>query len=104
MRVEMVAVVRKTLALILMKNNDYVGARKNLIDARALYPGLEYIDEMIKVCDIICSADSQGSEIDWRLVLGINKTTNEHNVWESWKCFGVEKVSGEIPAKNVNSW
>ncbi|RZC72422.1 hypothetical protein C5167_047909 [Papaver somniferum] len=63
MRVEMVAAVRRTLALILMNKNDYVGAWKKLIDARTLFPGLEYIDEMIKVCDVICAAKSQGKGI-----------------------------------------
>ncbi|KAI3861858.1 hypothetical protein MKX03_001714 [Papaver bracteatum] len=96
MRVEMVAAVRRTQALILMKNNDYVGARKKLIDARTSYPGLEYVDEMIKVCDIICAAESQGSGIDWRSVLGINKAANESDI----ECKYTELIGTLEPIKS----
>ncbi|KAI3911543.1 hypothetical protein MKW92_052412 [Papaver armeniacum] len=64
-----------------MKHKDYVGARRKLLDAQKSYPGLEYIDELIKVCDIACTAESQrkgGS--DWHLVLQTNKTANESDI------------------------
>ncbi|MCL7024967.1 hypothetical protein MKW94_014782 [Papaver nudicaule] len=74
-------------ALILMKHNDYMGARKTLLDARKSYPELEYIDELIKVCDIVCTAESQSqaSEIDWYAVLQTSKTANESDIESRYK-------------------
>ncbi|KAI3897031.1 hypothetical protein MKX03_015855 [Papaver bracteatum] len=79
-RVEMEAVVRISVALILMKHNSYVGAREKLIEAITPYPGLEYVDELIKVCDIICASGSQGNGVDWCSVLEIDKTTDESEI------------------------
>ncbi|XP_026437672.1 uncharacterized protein LOC113335861 [Papaver somniferum] len=81
-RVEGGAARRRSTALILMKQNDYVGARKKLIEARTAYPGLDYIDELIKVCDIVCAAEDQlqGSGIDWYSVLQTNKTASESDI------------------------
>lgn len=81
MRVEVEAAVRRTVALILMKHKDYVGARRKLLDAQKSYPGLEYIDELIKVCDIVCTAESQRkSGSDWHLVLQTNQTANDSDI------------------------
>ncbi|KAI3955776.1 hypothetical protein MKW98_006136 [Papaver atlanticum] len=78
--VETEAVVRRWVALILMKYNDYDGAKKKLIEAQTSYPGLEYVDELIKLCDIACTAESQGSGIDWYSVLGIMKTADVSDI------------------------
>ncbi|KAI3929429.1 hypothetical protein MKW92_010456 [Papaver armeniacum] len=79
-RVKMEATVRRSVALILMKHNDYVRARKKLVEARTFDAGLEYIDELIKVCDMVCAVKSQGSGISWCSVLGINKTAIESEI------------------------
>ncbi|KAI3873946.1 hypothetical protein MKW98_001595, partial [Papaver atlanticum] len=81
-RVEGGAARRRSTALTLMKHNDYVGARKKLLDARTAYPGLEYIDELIKVCDIVCAAEVQlqRSGIDWYAVLQTNKTASDSDI------------------------
>ncbi|KAI3893091.1 hypothetical protein MKX03_035881, partial [Papaver bracteatum] len=63
-----------------MKYNDYDGAKKKLIEAQTSYPGLEFVDELIKLCDIACTAESQGSGIDWYSVLGIMKTANVSDI------------------------
>ncbi|KAI3913637.1 hypothetical protein MKX01_035833 [Papaver californicum] len=86
-RVKMEAAVRRSFALILMKHNDYVGAKKKLLDARTSDPGLEHIDELIKVYDIVCTAESQlqGSGIDWCSVLEIDKTSNESDIELKYK-------------------
>ncbi|KAI3848718.1 hypothetical protein MKX03_025092 [Papaver bracteatum] len=89
-RIEVEAAVRRTVALILMKHKDYVGARRKLLDAQKSYPGLEYIDELIKVCDIACTAESQrkcGS--DWQ-------TANESDI----ECEYTELVRSLEPFKN----
>ncbi|KAI3889320.1 hypothetical protein MKX03_004735 [Papaver bracteatum] len=61
-RVKMEATVRRSVALILMKHNDYVRARKKLLEARTFDPGLEYIDELIKVCHM----KANESEIEFK--------------------------------------
>ncbi|XP_026430621.1 uncharacterized protein LOC113327692 [Papaver somniferum] len=63
-----------------MKYNDYDGAKKKLIEAQTSYPGLEYVDELIKLCDIAITAKSQGSGIDWYSVLDISKTANVSDI------------------------
>ncbi|MCL7049535.1 hypothetical protein MKW94_009779 [Papaver nudicaule] len=75
----MVAAIRRSVALILMKRNDYVSAWNKLLDARKSYPELEYLDELIKVCDMVSTAES-GSGIDWYSVLQTNKTANESDI------------------------
>ncbi|MCL7050461.1 hypothetical protein MKW94_003904 [Papaver nudicaule] len=75
----MVAAIRRSVALILMKRNDYVSARNKLLDARRSYPELEYLDELIKVCDMVCTAES-ASGIDWYSVLQTNKTASEADI------------------------
>ncbi|KAI3893090.1 hypothetical protein MKX03_035880 [Papaver bracteatum] len=79
-RVEMEAAVRRSVALILMKHNGYVGGREKLIEARTSYPGLEYVNELIKLCDIVCAAGFQGSEVDWCSILQIDRTADESEI------------------------
>ncbi|XP_026431264.1 uncharacterized protein LOC113328367 [Papaver somniferum] len=79
-RVEIEADVRRWIALILMKYNDYDGAKKKLIEAQTSYPGIEYVDELIKLCDIACTAKSQGSGIDWYSVLDTKNTANVSDI------------------------
>ncbi|KAI3889318.1 hypothetical protein MKX03_004733 [Papaver bracteatum] len=79
-RVKMEAVILRSVALSLMKHNDCVGARKRLLEARTSDPGLEYIDELKQVCDIVCIAKSQGNLLDWGWVWGINRTDNESEI------------------------
>ncbi|KAI3929427.1 hypothetical protein MKW92_010454 [Papaver armeniacum] len=95
-RAEMEAAVRRSVALILMKHNGYVAARNKLIEARTSYPGLEYVDELIKVCDIVCAAESQGSGMDWYSVLEIDKTADESEIEIKY----AELMSTLEPVKN----
>ncbi|KAI3889321.1 hypothetical protein MKX03_004736 [Papaver bracteatum] len=79
-RVKVEADVQRWVALIFMKYNDYVSGKKKLIEAQTSYPGIEYVDELIKLCDIACTAKSQGSGIDWYSVLDINKSSNVSDI------------------------
>ncbi|XP_026430919.1 uncharacterized protein LOC113328040 [Papaver somniferum] len=79
------AAIQRSVALILMKYNDYVGARNKLLEARTSDPGLEYIDELIKVCDMVCAVNSQGSGISWCSVLGINNTADQDDIEFGYK-------------------
>ncbi|MCL7028382.1 hypothetical protein MKW94_007501, partial [Papaver nudicaule] len=90
--VKMEAEVRRSGALFLMKHNDYVDARNKLLDAQKLYAGLEYIDELIKVCDLACAAESE-SGIDWYSVLQTNKTADA-------ECNYTELIRTMEPVKN----
>ncbi|KAI3929428.1 hypothetical protein MKW92_010455 [Papaver armeniacum] len=95
-RVEMEEAVQRSVALILMKHNGYVAARNKLIEARTSCPGLEYVDELIKLCDIACTAESQGSGIDWYSVLGIMKTADVSEIEFKY----AELMSTLEPVKN----
>ncbi|KAI3927336.1 hypothetical protein MKX01_027567 [Papaver californicum] len=71
------AAVRRSVALILMRNSDYVGAKNKLLEARKIFQGIEFIDELITICDIMCIADLPVSEIDWYSVLQTDKGAHE---------------------------
>ncbi|XP_026395868.1 uncharacterized protein LOC113290482 [Papaver somniferum] len=80
-----------------MKHKDYVGARRKLLDAQKSYLGLEYIDELIKVGDIVCTAESQRkSGSDWHLVLQTNKAANGSDIVFEY----TELVRSLEPVKN----
>ncbi|MCL7044581.1 hypothetical protein MKW94_019349 [Papaver nudicaule] len=67
------AAIRRSVALILMRNSDYVGAKNKLLEARKTFQGTEFIDELVTICDIMCIADLPVSEIDWYSVLQTDK-------------------------------
>ncbi|KAI3929547.1 hypothetical protein MKX01_025715 [Papaver californicum] len=71
------AAVRRSVALILMRNSDYVGAKNKLLEARKIFQGIEFIDELITICDIMCIADLPVSEIEWHSVLQTDKGAHE---------------------------
>ncbi|RZC88109.1 hypothetical protein C5167_029088 [Papaver somniferum] len=79
-RAEVEADVQRWVGLIFMKYNDYDGAKKKLIEAQTSYPGIKYVDELIKLGDIACTAKSQGSGIDWCSVLDINKMASVSDI------------------------
>ncbi|KAI3929548.1 hypothetical protein MKX01_025716 [Papaver californicum] len=58
------AIREKSIAIGLMKSNDYMGARNKLLDARNTSPGLQNINELITVCDIMCTTQFQLPGID----------------------------------------
>ncbi|XP_026377217.1 uncharacterized protein LOC113271539 isoform X1 [Papaver somniferum] len=71
------AAVRRSVALILMRNSDYVGAKNKLLEARNIFQEVEFIDELITICDIMCIAELPVSEIDWYSVLQTDKGADE---------------------------
>ncbi|KAI3927335.1 hypothetical protein MKX01_027566 [Papaver californicum] len=73
------AIREKSIAIGLMKSNDYMGARNKLLDPRNTSPGLQNINELITVSDIMCTAQFQlpGSGIDWYWILQTTKTVDD---------------------------
>ncbi|KAF3337129.1 hypothetical protein FCM35_KLT17716 [Carex littledalei] len=54
-----------------LKNHDYNGARVHLLETIKTFPNLENASEMLTVCEILCSANTSGTdhEVDWYRVL-----------------------------------
>ncbi|RZC60341.1 hypothetical protein C5167_022095 [Papaver somniferum] len=93
------AIREKSIAIGLMKSNDYMKARNKLLDARNTWSGLENINELITVCDIMCTAQFQlpGSGIDWYWILQTTRTVDESVI--DYKYTNLIRVLGPIKGK-----
>lgn len=93
------AIREKSIAIGLMKSNDYMKARNKLLDARNTCSGLENINELITVCDIMCTAQFQlpGSGIDWYWILQTTRTVDESVI--DYKYTNLIRVLGPIKGK-----
>ncbi|XP_057768239.1 uncharacterized protein LOC130988427 [Salvia miltiorrhiza] len=81
------AVRVRELAEMKMKNNDFEGARKNVLKAQNLYPELENISQLLSICDVHCSAKRlvPGSEKDWYGVLQVAKFADEMAIKKQYR-------------------
>ncbi|CAN6824877.1 unnamed protein product [Brassica oleracea var. botrytis] len=65
----------KELAEGLMKNSDFIAARKLALKANKMDPTLENITHMTMVCDVHCAATEK--ELDWYGILQVDMNTDD---------------------------
>ncbi|XP_059302422.1 uncharacterized protein LOC132054428 [Lycium ferocissimum] len=70
-----------------MLNNDFEGAKKIAEKAERLYPQLENISQLLTVCNVHCSAQSNrvGSERDWYGILQIDRFSDELTIKKQYR-------------------
>ncbi|XP_026444635.1 uncharacterized protein LOC113344989 [Papaver somniferum] len=70
-----------------MNSKDYVGARRMVVKAQKLYPGIENISQMLTVCEVHCSAECRvlGSDPDWYDILQIEQTADEASIKKQFR-------------------
>lgn len=77
----------KELAEKKMQSNDFLGAQKVAQKAERLYPQLENISQLLAVCNVHCSAQSNtvGSEKDWYRILQIEQSADEVTIKKQYR-------------------
>ncbi|XP_058102937.1 uncharacterized protein LOC131246633 [Magnolia sinica] len=99
--IEVEALKLKAIAEKGILSNDYVGARATILRAQQIFPGLENIDQMLAVCDILCAADMEfpGCGIDWYWVLQLPPSADVFSIETQYKKLValVKPISNEFP-------
>lgn len=81
------AVRAKEVAEKKMLKNDFEGAKRIAVKAEQLYPQLENISQLLAVCNVHCSAQSNriGSERDWYGILQIDRLSDEATIKKQYR-------------------
>lgn len=81
----------KALAEKKLQSKDFPGARKIALKAQQLYPDLEYINHMLMVCDVHCSAEKKlpGNEMDWYGILQLEQAADEASIKKQYRKFAL---------------
>ncbi|XP_047940207.1 uncharacterized protein LOC125187629 [Salvia hispanica] len=81
------AIRAKEIAEKKMQSNDFEGARKIALKGKNLYRKLEYITQMLSICDVHCSAQKiiLGSEKDWYGILQVEKSDDEAAIKKQYR-------------------
>ncbi|KAK7363638.1 hypothetical protein VNO77_05788 [Canavalia gladiata] len=82
----------KAIAEKKMENKDFGGARKLALKAQQLYPDLEYIAQILVVCDVHCSAERKlfGNEMDWYEILQLERTADDAMIKKQYRKFALQ--------------
>ncbi|EYU28379.1 hypothetical protein MIMGU_mgv1a019779mg, partial [Erythranthe guttata] len=81
----------KQIAETKMEKHDFEGARKIVMKAQKLYPKLETLNQMVIICEVICSAQKSSSNLatesdnDWYGILQIEKLSDELTVRKQYR-------------------
>ncbi|KAF9612315.1 hypothetical protein IFM89_038918 [Coptis chinensis] len=96
------ALKEKRLAETLVKIKDYNGARTKLLKAQKLFPKLDYITDMIKVCKILCAANVHGCFKDWYCILEISVDADESRIRSKYEMLvkSLERIRNVFPGTN----
>ncbi|KAL7183642.1 hypothetical protein ACSBR2_025933 [Camellia fascicularis] len=80
------AIRAKVIAERKLTEKDFVGAKKFVLKAQALYPGLEGLSQMLMTLDVYISAENKISgEVDWYGVLGVNPSADDETVRKQYR-------------------
>ncbi|KAJ8636503.1 hypothetical protein MRB53_010770 [Persea americana] len=76
----------KRIAEKRMQSKDFLGARKLLLKAQLLYPGLENVSQMLTICEVHASfqLNVAGSQMDWYGILQLPNTADESAIEEQY--------------------
>ncbi|KAK6135348.1 hypothetical protein DH2020_030908 [Rehmannia glutinosa] len=65
---------------------DFAGAKKFALKAKALYPGLDGISQILTTLDVYVAAENKISgEIDWYGVLGVNPSADDDTIRKQYR-------------------
>ncbi|XP_077228812.1 uncharacterized protein LOC143861776 isoform X2 [Tasmannia lanceolata] len=85
----------------MIRNEDYIGARDKLNDAKQLFPALENVSQMLTVCNILCAAnlDFPNHGMDWYFILQLNPNDDEVTIRSGYEklCLDLEPIKDEFP-------
>lgn len=68
----------REIAIKKMESNDFVGARKIVLEAQRLFPELGSISHLLTVCNVHCAAEVRvNGEMDWYGIFRVEEAANE---------------------------
>ncbi|XP_009768352.1 uncharacterized protein LOC107831689 [Nicotiana tabacum] len=80
------AVRAKTIAERKFEQKDFAGAKKFVLKAQALYPGLDGVTQMLTTLDVYISAENKISgEVDWYGILGVGPSADDETVRKQYR-------------------
>ncbi|KAL8223993.1 hypothetical protein R6Q57_019468 [Mikania cordata] len=80
------AIRARTIAEKKLSDKDYVGARKFILKAQNLYPGLDGASQMLTTLDVyIASENKVSGEIDWYGILGANSNDDDETIRKHYR-------------------
>ncbi|KAM0041804.1 putative DnaJ domain, Chaperone J-domain superfamily [Helianthus debilis subsp. tardiflorus] len=75
------AIRAKAIAEKKLSDKDYVGAKKFILKAQTLYPGLDGVTQMLTTLDVyIASENIISEEMDWYGILGANPNDDDETI------------------------
>ncbi|XP_004229298.1 uncharacterized protein [Solanum lycopersicum] len=85
------AIKARGMAEVMMRNRDFVGAKKFASKAQKLFPDLENITQMVSICEVHCSAEktSFGNEKDWYSILKVEPTADDALIRKQYRKFAL---------------
>ncbi|RVW72276.1 DnaJ-like subfamily B member 12 [Vitis vinifera] len=76
----------KDIAVRKFREKDFLGAKKFVLKAQNLYPGLEGLSQMLTILDVYISAEKKVSgEVDWYGILGVSPLADEETVKKQYR-------------------
>lgn len=80
------AVRAKLIAERKLAEKDFAGAKKFVLKAQTLYPGLEGLPQMLTTLDVYTAAENKiGGEVDWYGILGVNPYADDETVRKQYR-------------------
>ncbi|KMZ61026.1 hypothetical protein ZOSMA_55G00780 [Zostera marina] len=67
-----------------MEAKDFEGAKKFVLKAQKLFPGIDYIPYLLAVCEVHCSSGVTGLE-DWYSILQVEVTADEASIKKQYR-------------------
>ncbi|XP_076948223.1 uncharacterized protein LOC143620399 [Bidens hawaiensis] len=80
------AIRAKTIAENKLSNKDYAGAKKFILKAQNLFPGLDGVSQMLTILDVyIASENKVSGETDWYGILGANPNDDDETIRKHYR-------------------
>ncbi|KAI3778181.1 hypothetical protein L2E82_07267 [Cichorium intybus] len=80
------AIRAKTIAEKKLSDKDFPGAKKFILKAQTLYPGLDGISQMLITLDVyIASENKVSGEVDWYGILGVNPNDDDETIRKHYR-------------------
>ncbi|XP_057473083.1 uncharacterized protein LOC130761580 [Actinidia eriantha] len=80
------AIRAKVIAERKLMEKDFAGAKKFVLKAQTLYPGLDGLSQMLTTLDVYISAENKISgEVDWYGILGVNPYADDETVKKQYR-------------------
>ncbi|XP_044980569.1 uncharacterized protein LOC123447913 [Hordeum vulgare subsp. vulgare] len=68
----------REIAVKMLENKDFLGARRIALKAQRLFPGFENIHQLLTVCEVHCAAVAKiNGDLDWYRILQVEATADE---------------------------